>query len=297
MNDPGRNFYEQVWQWVTEHPEVRIYYKNEARNLSLSDFEALEDQEKSSASVASSENPHRQTGSSAADVTIAPDQIHPSRKLASLGTSLRKELLQEGHASSSQHVAQSAPCQTPSDEVTSSNQPLKVRELRRIPKNVQMSQPAFDTPDTSAQGPRLCTSQNQTWIAITGHPIDLNKVPGSEFVLLSIIATSGPKGITQPELQKLSGQDKRSVPARTESLHKKGYIDKKPIQWGKARTSLCTHQMYIKDAQEESKNVNDVFGIHALSMTGLLALLNNLLETTSVVAVRTLRKKLVSVWI
>ncbi|KAK7192050.1 hypothetical protein DPSP01_003916 [Paraphaeosphaeria sporulosa] len=287
--DLGRNFYEQVWQWVTEHPEVRIYHNREAQSLSLSEFEALETQEKSNEDNGNSS--HRD-GSPAADRSLAPGQIRPSRKLASLGSSLRQQLLEEGRVSSNQLKLQSESASEPPGNDAISNPPSKVRESRKIPKEIHVSQPAFDAPDASVQGPRLCTSQNQTWIAITGHPIDLNKVPGSEFVLLSIIATSGPKGISQPELQKLSGQDKRSVPARTDSLYKKGYIDKRPIQWGKARTSLCTHKMYLRNVQEEPKGVNDVFGVHTLSLTGLLALLNKLLETTSVVAVRNLRKKL-----
>ncbi|KAL5440139.1 hypothetical protein PMIN07_003699 [Paraphaeosphaeria minitans] len=290
--DLGRNFYEQVWQWVTEHPEVRIYYKREARSLSLAEFEALENQEKSNKDTVPAGYSSQPNGSSAADRSLAPGQIRPSRKLTLLGGSLRQQLLGEGQISSSQLKLQHKYASAPSGNDAIAGPPSKVRELRKIPKNIQVSQPAFDAPDATVQGPRLCTSQNQTWIAITGHPIDLNKVPGSEFVLLSIIATSGPKGISQPELQKLSGQDKRSVPARTESLHKKGYIDKRPIQWGKARTSLCTHKMYLKNVQEEPKGVNDVFGIHTLSLTGLLVLLNKLLETTYVVAVRNLRKKL-----
>lgn len=293
--DLGRSFFEQVWQWVTDHPEVRIYHKREARSLSLSEFEALEDQDKSHKSTVPAGKSGQRNGNAAADESIAPGQIRPSRRLASLGSSLRQQLLGEGQASNSLFKPQPEYSSAPSDNDTVSGPPPKVREVRKIPKKVQVSQPAFDAPDASIQGPRLCTSQNQTWIAITGHPIDLNKVPGSEFVLLSIIATSGPKGISQPELQKLSGQDKRSVPARTDSLHKKGYIDKIPIQWGKARTSLCTHKMYLKDVQEEPKGVNDVFGIHTLSLTGLLVLLNKLLETNSVVAVRNIRKKLVSV--
>ncbi|KAF2438457.1 hypothetical protein P171DRAFT_477338 [Karstenula rhodostoma CBS 690.94] len=290
--DLGRNFYEQVWQWVTEHPEVRIYYKREARSLSLSEFEALEDQGKFNQNTVPAGEPSQRNGGPPADKPTAGGQIRPSRKLLSLSSSLRQQLLGEGQASSSLLQSQPESSSALSSNDASSDPPPKVRELRKIPKKVQVSQPAFDAPDASIHGPRLCTSQNQTWIAITGHPIDLNKVPGSEFVLLSIIATSGPRGISQPELQKLSGQDKRSVPARTDSLHKKGYIDKRPIQWGKARTSLCTHKMYLKNVQEEPKSANDVFGVHTLSLTGLLFLLNKLLETNSVVAVRNLRKKL-----
>ncbi|KAJ4356714.1 uncharacterized protein N0V89_004750 [Didymosphaeria variabile] len=289
--DLGRSFYEQVWQWVTNHQDVRVYYKREARSLSLFEFEELERKEGADVSTASVGGSDRLSGSSTAEEPVAADLTRPSTKLTSLGNALRQRLLGEGHRSAGQPEPHSEGTSILGD-VAISAPPLKPRDSRQIPKNVQVSQPAFDEPDAAIQGPRLCTSQNQTWIAITGHPIDLIKVPGSEFVLLAIIATSGPGGISQPELQKLSGQDKRSVPARTDSLYKKGYIDKRPIQWGKARTSLCTHYMYLKVVQEDPKSANDVFGDRTLSLTGLLFLLNKTLETTSVVQVRHLRKKM-----
>jgi hypothetical protein len=274
---------------VTDHPDVRIYHKREARHLSLAEFEALEKHNQANDSIASP------GASGPLNKPAVAGSTRPSAKLSSLGGSLRQQLLGEGHASNSQLKSQPKSSLAPLSNDAVSGSPPKVRELRKISKKVHVSQPAFDAPDATIQSPRLFTSQNQTWIAITGHPIDLNKVPGSEFVLLSIIATSGPRGISQPELQKLSGQDKRSVPARTESLHKKGYIDKRPIQWEKARTSLCTHKMYLKDVQEDPKSASDVFGVRTLSLTGLLFILNKLLEANSAVPVRSLRKKLVRV--
>lgn len=169
-----------------------------------------------------------------------------------------------------------------------------MRGPRKAVQNVQLTEVAFEEPDSSIQAPRLFASQNRTWIAITGHAIDLKKVPGAEFVLLSIIARSGPDGISQPKLQKLSGQDNRSVPERTKQLQLKGYIDKRPIQDGKARTSLCTHKMFLKNVSEEPKSINDVFGTDRLNLTGMVFLLNKLLVATPVVLVRQLRLKMVS---
>jgi transcription factor C subunit 3 len=67
-----------------------------------------------------------------------------------------------------------------------------------------------------------------------------------EFALLSIIASRQSSGISQPELIKLSGQDKRSVPKRTDVLQRKGYIEKRAIQMKAARTSLCTLRKFLK---------------------------------------------------
>ncbi|CEL08858.1 hypothetical protein ASPCAL12003 [Aspergillus calidoustus] len=92
---------------------------------------------------------------------------------------------------------------------------------------------------------RVFVSEERTWLAITGHGRDDTKVLPMEFALLSIIASRGSSGITQPELIKLSGQDKRSVPKRTDVLHQKGYIAKRAIQIKAARTSLCTLRRFL----------------------------------------------------
>ncbi|KAJ5603999.1 hypothetical protein N7537_006955 [Penicillium hordei] len=111
---------------------------------------------------------------------------------------------------------------------------------------------------------RIFVSEERTWVAITGHPPDESKVLPLEFVLLSVIASRRSKGIVQPELVKLSGQDKRSVPKRTDALQRKGYIDKRPVQTKTARTSLCTLQRFYRHTtsvqtkeEPQSKNMID----------------------------------------
>ncbi|EKV16149.1 TFIIIC transcription initiation factor complex subunits Tfc3, putative [Penicillium digitatum] len=95
---------------------------------------------------------------------------------------------------------------------------------------------------------RIYVSEERAWLAITGHPPDESKVLPLEFALLSVIASRKSKGIVQPDLVKLSGQDKRSVPKRTDALQRKGYIDKRPVQTKTARTSLCTLQRFYRHA-------------------------------------------------
>ncbi|PKY05566.1 hypothetical protein P168DRAFT_289025 [Aspergillus campestris IBT 28561] len=103
---------------------------------------------------------------------------------------------------------------------------------------------ARDSQET-ASDIRVFVSEERTWLAITGHEPDETKVLPMEFTLLSIIASRKSQGIVQTELVRLSGQDKRSVPKRTDMLQKKGYIEKRAIQIKSARTSLCTLRKFL----------------------------------------------------
>ncbi|KMQ45533.1 hypothetical protein HL42_3815 [Trichophyton rubrum] len=101
--------------------------------------------------------------------------------------------------------------------------------------------PAIEpAPDRRGQDILVFVSLERTWLSITGHEPDSTRVLPLEFALLSIIASRKEKGIIQSDLVRLSGQDKRSVPKRTDLLQEKGYIEKRAIQYQAARTSLCT---------------------------------------------------------
>lgn len=100
---------------------------------------------------------------------------------------------------------------------------------------------------------RIFVSQERAWYAITGHEPDILKVPASEFALLSIIAAQKSEGITQTDLVTASGQDKRSVPKRTDALAAKGYIEKRKIQIRKHRTSLLTLRRFLNAPPTEIK--------------------------------------------
>lgn len=166
-----------------------------------------------------------------------------------------------------------------------------------VPKGVVSKKPIFDKVPSSTVGPRMYVSQNRTWQAVAGHSIDLQKVPGMQFVLLSIIAAKGANGILQPELTKLSGQDKRSVPGRTDELAQAGYIEKKPVQAGTVRTSLLVHKRFVREGHflKGSDNIEDVFRSRTVILTGFVGLLYKLFqdEDTDFIQMRDLRKKLV----
>lgn len=116
---------------------------------------------------------------------------------------------------------------------------------------------------------RVFVSKERTWLALTGHEPDDTKVFPTEFALLSIIASHKSKGIAQTDLVRISGQDKRSVPKRTDTLQRKGYIQKRAVQIKSARTSLCTLRRFLKDedsvpesASESADRQNQMIDFH-----------------------------------
>ncbi|KAF1837782.1 hypothetical protein BDW02DRAFT_97278 [Decorospora gaudefroyi] len=242
--DLGRMFYERMWQWVTNHPDIRIIYQKEARQYTLSEFEAAELHETGTIGATPSTDSIQPLSASSDGVS------QPSKALSALGQALRQQVVNEGKLSKalagpdSHDSATTLPRQWP----------------RNVPGGPSSTSAVFDKPDPSITAPRLYASQNRIWQALTGHSIDLKKVPCMEFVLLSLIAARGAAGIPQPELVRISGQDKRSVPKRTMELARKGYIAKYEVQAGKARTSLCIHRQFIsQNTFIGSSAVEDVY--------------------------------------
>lgn len=75
--------------------------------------------------------------------------------------------------------------------------------------------------------PRLFVTEVTVWKTLTGHGIDFKRVPLMEWRLVVHIGSMKEEGIVQPDLVKATGQDKRSVPRRTDFLNNKGYIVKR----------------------------------------------------------------------
>lgn len=305
----GRNFYEEVWNWVSNHPDIRIYHHGEARRLPLSAFEALELQETGgNGAVARSNNPPQPTVASTAN-----RPTRPSSTLTSFRSLLRQRLLAENRNGDSAPAQQSKGSPRP-NQLHSIGEPVRASSVahepnyiepgmrregrgpRTIPKGIRAAVPIFDRPSDKITTPRLFASQNRTWQAITGHSIDLKKVPSMEFVLLSIIATRGPDGIAQPELVEVAQQDKRSVPKRTDELARKGYIEKKPVQVGRLRTSLLVHKKYIKEDHftKEPQRIEDVFRSgRTFVLSGFVHVLAQFLKEVGVIPMRDLRRRMV----
>jgi len=94
---------------------------------------------------------------------------------------------------------------------------------------------------------RIYVTEERMWLAICGHSKDVMKVLETEFVLLSIIATHREGGILQADLVKESGQDKRSVPKRTDMLRDKGYIEKRAVSLKGMKTSRLLHRKFASN--------------------------------------------------
>ncbi|KAH6686146.1 hypothetical protein F5X68DRAFT_153528 [Plectosphaerella plurivora] len=75
--------------------------------------------------------------------------------------------------------------------------------------------------------PKVFVSEEQMWQSIAGHGADFKRVPKLEWAALVGIASTKKDGILQGDLCRLIGQDKRSLPKRTDSLAQKGYILKR----------------------------------------------------------------------
>jgi hypothetical protein len=251
-------------------------HRDETRHYSLPEFEAAELQDADTSAGTPSTVPTQPSTDAGPDKTT-----HLSKSLLAMRESLRGRLQKEQlQARSITQDGASLP--TPTDERAKrdtldqhhsiSNKTLVRSTPRKTPCDTRTNEAVFDEPTTSAAGPRLYASQNRIWQALTGHSIDLKKVPSMEFVLLSIIASRGMNGITQPDLTAMSGQDKRSVPHR----------------------SLCVHKKFVtKDHFLSSGRVEDVFQYKKFVLSGFIRLLHDKLKDSGVVLSRDIRKKLV----
>lgn len=75
--------------------------------------------------------------------------------------------------------------------------------------------------------PRIFVGEETIWKTLTGHSIDYKRVPNLEWKCLVAIGSTKEDGILQGDLNRATGQDKRSVPKRTDFLAQKGYIAKR----------------------------------------------------------------------
>ncbi|KAL2133295.1 hypothetical protein VTI74DRAFT_2596 [Chaetomium olivicolor] len=85
--------------------------------------------------------------------------------------------------------------------------------------------------------PRIHPSEDLVWQTLTRHGVDYKRVPALEWACLQGIASARAEGILQSDLRRLVNQDKRSLPKRTDSLARKGYIAKRTVVVQKMKTS------------------------------------------------------------
>ncbi|KAF3760280.1 hypothetical protein M406DRAFT_269034 [Cryphonectria parasitica EP155] len=85
--------------------------------------------------------------------------------------------------------------------------------------------------------PCLHVGEDIVWKTLTGHGVDFKRVPLLEWKLLIVIGSTREDGILQGDLVRATGQDKRSVPRRTDFLSAKGYIAKRTHMVRGSKTS------------------------------------------------------------
>jgi hypothetical protein len=98
----------------------------------------------------------------------------------------------------------------------------------------------------SLAGKSLFVSEERLWLEVTGHSVDHTRIPAREFDCLVVIAAAGPDGLLQKHVVERTGQDKRSVPKRTDRLAQNGYIIKEPVVGEGARTSNLKLKKFLQ---------------------------------------------------
>lgn len=114
----------------------------------------------------------------------------------------------------------------------------------------QRRNPNTDASSTRGET-RLSLSEERQWKAIAGHGPDLKRIPLFEWRALVAIASIGEKGILQGDLVRLTGQDKRSLPMRTDALARKGYIIKQQAMLRGCRTSKLWLAQFANNARAD----------------------------------------------
>lgn len=191
-----RQFHEQAWRWLIQHPDVRVGKDGEGNKLGLSQVEAFSEESKA---------PKRSVR--ALPVADAPVAYGATQNGLMAGQLLPPNVIS-----------------TPTI-LRNSQSGLSKKRVHGI---VSSAPSAY----------RLYISESRMWQALAGHGPDIKRIPPMQFSCLSIITSRRTQGILQSKLTELSGQDKRSVPHRTDLLAQNGYIEKRVVLCQATKTSL-----------------------------------------------------------
>ena len=176
--------------------------------------------------------------------------------------------------------------------------PANVRNTKRVPSQKDTAINASD----SRSGFRIYTSEARMWQALTGHGPDLKRIPHMQFVCLSIIASRRTQGILQSRLVEISGQDKRSVPHRTDLLAENGYIEKKTVLSRGTKTSMLFAKRFAPKtiaipqdsiAGQRSADEDQKRGAEIIDYRPVFETLLNALKEPKIMTLIDLKKKLV----
>ncbi len=285
-----QKFQKQVWTWLVRHPECRVGTVGQDGKISLSAVEA----------------PNRQ------EILLQPlisNRDGPHNEFQSSGT-------REGKNRGSAEIPESFVAATQLQEEINMNKSLSVHEQTDIATSSRSAKlGASQRHVNQSQGTdnevRVYASEERMWHAMAGHGVDHSKIPPLDFICLSIIAAAGPKGIIQSDVVKISDQDKRSVPHRTQRLFEKGYIIKTPVLIGASRTSVCILKRFVTVAKankpeadasrkepdldiDSQKIFQECFPDGGANLYVLLRHIFDLLNRFKIIALEDLRSRLVS---
>ncbi len=157
-----------------------------------------------------------------------------------------------------------------------------LQDPRTQQHQITLNASQLETPEANAL--RVYVTEERMWLALCGHSQDVTKVFETEFALLSIIAAHREAGILQGDLVKKSGQDKRSVPKRTDVLRNKGYIEKLVVHLKGLKTSRLVFRKFASNGSSDlitpksgpggsNGNVQDEFLDFNVLIRGLFAIL------------------------
>ena len=246
-----RPFLEYIWKWLIQSSDVSVGQHDQYRNLTLAEAEA-------SYQLQQPSNPDGNLPHTPSD---SRDQV--CRDEADI-----IDEIGSGEASAGDKEASTKPIASDQEMIGQPHVPATkssdsgVFKAASVEKNQPIIAPENNgTPDepVAEHAIRLFASEDRVWHALTGHGPDHTRVKELDLNLLSIISNHKAKGILQNDLVKISGQDKRSLPNRTDRLHEHGYIEKKKVVaviWDgrhnrKLPTSICVLKRFAKDPQHK----------------------------------------------
>lgn len=229
-----RPFLERSWKWLLQNPEIHLGNRagQKFKFLTLSETEArnatVKRAKESDAALAHLNDGVAATTTEGLDpqgpqfsqISETAGTISEIATVSSGQCNLKTQISGvESHAGTLERVSGTL-ASSPGAQREQSSQPTNKHGKRNM---------AGELPNSTPSTIRLYTTENRMWQTLAGHGPDSKKIKSLDFACLSIIAARGPNGIYQHDLVKASGQDKRSLPARTDRLHEDGYIEKRRV--------------------------------------------------------------------
>ena len=155
----------------------------------------------------------------------------------------------------------------------------KTAQPQTGPQESAVPDPSPAMPSLCNDGPRVSVSTKRIYLAICGHGPDPTKVFPMEYALLCTIAATRHNGILQGELGRTTGQDKRSVPKRTDALQAKGYIVKRTAWIGGHKTSRLILRRFADQTNHSGSQGETIYTLRDVAVQVFAALKENSFTT------------------